>query len=91
MLLTVRAVADETASLDNSQAITESPQSKPPGFHVNPPVHADKWRSAQDEPNSSLKAKEPLETKQGRECLAGCYHFVWNIKKPSLPVNDYRV
>lgn len=67
MLLTVRAVADETASLDNSQAITESPQSKPLGFHVNPPVHADKWHSAQDEPNSSLKAKEPLETKQGRE------------------------
>lgn len=39
MLLTARAVADETASLDNSQAITESPQSKPPGFQVNPPVH----------------------------------------------------
>lgn len=39
MLLTVRAVADETASLDNSQAITESPQSEPPGFQVNPPVH----------------------------------------------------
>lgn len=39
VLLTVRAVADETASLDNSQAITESPQSEPPGFQVNPPVH----------------------------------------------------
>lgn len=39
VLLTVRAVADETASPDNSQAITESPQSEPPGFQVNPPVH----------------------------------------------------
>ena len=39
VLLTVRAVADDTASLDNSQAITESPQSEPPGFQVNPPVH----------------------------------------------------
>lgn len=38
MPLTVRAVADETASPDNSQAITESPQSEPPGFQVNPPV-----------------------------------------------------
>lgn len=69
MLLTVRAVADETASLDNSQAITESPQSEPPGSestHLCMITHADnKWR-AQDELEPTLRTVEPLETQQGK-------------------------
>lgn len=38
LLLTARREADQTASPDNSRAITESPQRRP-GFQVNPPVH----------------------------------------------------
>lgn len=79
MLLTVRAAADETASLDNSQAITESPQSQPPGFQVNPPVHdntADnKWCDAQDELNPDSKTRSNWNPSQATGFVAATVLF----------------
>lgn len=66
VLLTARAVADETASPDNWKAITESPQSQPPGFQVNPPVHGNTGR--QQMPRGAPgrpgpRARQRLETR----------------------------
>lgn len=84
MLLTVRAVADETASPDNSQAITESPQSEPPGFQVNPPVH-DNTRGQQMVRCTKWTRCSPTESggTQQQAKQSCCF-----AKKPSLPVND---
>lgn len=94
MLLTVRAVADETASLDNSQAITESPQSEPPGSestHLCMITHADnKWR-AQDELEPTLRTVEPLENPARQRAWWLLRSGFEKIKKSPLPVNDYRV
>lgn len=70
--------------LDNSQAITESPQSEPPGFQVNPPVPANTrgqqmGRGTKRAPSSKL---QPGGT-QHQEKPSGC-----SVVTPSLPVND---
>lgn len=73
VLLAVRAVADETASLDNSRAITESPQSEPPGSestHLCMITHADnKWR-ARAEPQPPRRTAAPREPSKAKGLAA---------------------
>lgn len=70
MLLTARAVADETASPDNWKAITESPQSQTPGFQVNPPVREDTGRQQMLRGGGPC-ARQPLGTRVQAEAGAG--------------------
>ena len=92
MLLTARAVADETASPDNWKAITESPQSQPPGFQVNPPVHGNAGGQHTPHRAQPQPERQAAAANQARQRLWLGLRFCFEKRKTSsLPVNDYRV
>ena len=91
LLLTARGEADETASPDNSRAITESPQRRP-GFQVNPPVH---HNAAQQQTAPSRRVLNLAQTWEDDKHISWGHErkdMVDKIKKnDALPVNDDRV